>query len=1404
MTTAHRLTLASVAVLAVLALTSAPALANSSRTFSHTIGSGPGEGAGELSLVAPRLEFTTRGGGPSEEYKGRSSGVAVDALTHDVYVADTGSNRVDEFEAGGAFVRAWGWGVADGAAELQTCGPDAFPATIICQKGLSGSGMGELNAPSVIAVDNSGGASEGDVYVGAGQGVEATNEEQWIEIVGATGGTFKLVFEDPKGETAETEAIEYVPGSVGGEELEGKVLIALSKAVESIDPGGSVQVIYPIPSNGLRVLFGGNLKETDIPKLKAKTEGLAGTGAEAKVYVSIEGAHFVPEAIDKFNANGELVKGWGDHENGKGESEPDGELDGVLAEHGPFEPADGVAVDAGGRLWVDAGAHAFKFSEAGAPVETVPAAAGYPHGLGVALDSADDLYSISNSGESNVGCDDSPVASVSGSFFSGVAVDAPAGEVFVDTSGSSIERLPASCSSIEEERLGEAQLKAGGGAGLAVDSSVETAASSGAVYVADTSTDQLDVFGVTLDVFSDQASEVNATAVRLNGEVNPVGSAVSECYFEYATSGEYSEGDTYGQSAPCEPDAEGIGSGTSRVAVHANVKGLLGGTAYHFRLVVKKGETTVPGDDGQFTTSTVPVVAGAEAVGLTLASLEAGVSGELRATVNPEGLQVERCRFEYGPSAAYGEAVNCEPSANVVGSGSEPVAVSAHLSGLAPNTTYHWRLYVKDRDGEALETDHTLVYPMTSVELPDRRAYEMVTPPRKNGALIDDVFGGAPLDIARSGQRLIAPSIQCFDESPACTGARQVTGDPSEFTRSDEAGQCEPQAPPCWVTTPPAPPATLFSENTYRAWSAEAGTALFSVPIAAGEDEWLTRSVAGSFQRIGPRIDTTVENRETETATADLSRVVWENDHNETGETTHAIYEIYTGGGDTQPFRVDVDDEGKPLGCEAHLGAGTSNVWNAVSADGRTVYFSCGSALFARVDGETPAARTVQIAPGAGRFEGASEDGSRVFFIEGGALYESECPRSTGGKACAESSAAEEQERRKSIDVSAAQGAGPVPGGPRVQGVVATSADGSHVYFVAQGVLTKMANRQGQSAHPGHENLYLYERDAQYPEGRLAFIASLPGSDHPNWEPQEHQADVTPDGRFLVLSSHGDLTPGDHAGGAQIFRYDAQTEQLLRISIGADGYDDDGNAGSGEAWIARGFDGDGADAGPARGDPTMSDDGARIFFTSPVALTPHALDDVPSGSGQYAQNVYEWEQEGAGTCPEGQSAGCVYLISAPDTASAVISACRSGSAVCLLGTDATGNDVFFTTADRLVPKDTDTQVDIYDARVCEPEHGNPCITEPLPALPPCDGENCHGIPEPTPSLLAPGTASFDGEGNVAGGSSSAPPPKKVTKKTTKCKHGFVRKKIKKKEQCVKVKSDKRAKKSAHTNRRAHR
>jgi hypothetical protein len=173
----------------------------------------------------------------------------------------------------------------------------------------------------------------------------------------------------------------------------------------------------------------------------------------------------------------------------------------------------------------------------------------------------------------------------------------------------------------------------------------------------------------------------------------------------------------------------------------------------------------------------------------------------------------------------------------------------------------------------------------------------------------------------------------------------------------------------------------------------------------------------------------------------------------------------------------------------------------------------------------------------------------------------------------------------------------------------------------------------------------------------------------------------------------------------------------------------------------------------------MSDDGSSVFFMSAIGLTPHALDSVRigtdnQGNPEYAQNVYEWH------------AGQVSLISdGRDTANPIsVSGCPVlHSAVCLFGTDQSGQNVFFTTAGQLVPQDTDTQVDFYDARV---GGGFPFTPPPEP----CNGDNCKPPPSGTPPDDPRGSGTASGPGNQSPVHGSATTKKKCKKgkKGRKC------------------------------------
>ncbi len=1274
------------ALLAILAsVLPSSASAAQAHVFSTTIGSGPGSAAGQLSLV----------GGSSGS---AGSGVAVDGESGDVFVADTANNRVDVFDpskpVSEQFVRAWGWGVLDGKAELETC-------TSSCQAGIAGSEPGELAGPTFIAVDNSAGASKGDVYV-AGPGVH----------------------------------------------------------LES-------------PNN----------------------------------------------LITKFDAEGHLLESWG----------AKGQLNGpagVPADQ--FGQVAGIAVsNETGGLWVRVdgtlnapNAHIYKFDQAGGFLPPSIEVTGYsPQGL--AVDDAGELF-FSVDAERIDRRPGGTVYQAPGVTITGLAADPFTGDLYVDEAGSSILDVSPQC----EPSLGGCRPTQVFGVGHLSEAAGLTAEPrSGTIYVADAAADRLAVFTVSLEANVHAADEVKATSATLHGEVNPEGVAVTSCSFQYGPSR------SYGQGVPCL-NASGVQVGTaadpitgsSLVALHADVQGLAAGTVYHFRLHAAGAGGDVHSED-EATPSTLPAALIEEN---SSSEVTAG-SALLSAKVNPEGLPLSGCEFQYGTTLAYGTSVPCEQSLAAIGSGTTGVPVSVRLAGLTGETTYHWRLVLSDANLTTTGLDNTFIFfppgpervggacpnealrgesvvnPKTglalSSELPDCRSYEMVTPPAKNGALIAVLLLSKPEVLAESGERVIGSTVQCFNDAQSCSGFREIAGALYEFART----------PGGWAARSLGPPASAYAGATAWSFSADADTVLYGVPDAAGSEQFTARQPDGTLQAIGP-----VSGPEQPGAlygrfvsTSDLSHLVYASQNGAMwsfdgiGPAGKSAYE-YVGAGNTQPLLLGVSGGAGSndliSACGTSIGNENGTSYGVISADGRTVFFTaakCGGGtgvnvghvvpaaeLYERVDqshtvlvsapapaGEGCAAACAAQPAADAAFQAASADGSRVFFTStqqltdsasedahpgdsavsgcldtvgaGGCnLYESECPGHCENAA-----------ERRLLDVSGGDSSGL---GPEVQGVVAISSDGSHVYFVAKGVLTANANQAGAKPLEGADNLYVYAG------GQAAFIATLPASDEKNWNEGAVRANVTPDGRYLVFASHAALTAdATRVGGlgpAQVYRYDAQSGVLARVSIGLDGFNDDGNAGVGDAQILPSQEGFRAQSAPGRLDPTMSHDGSRVFFESPVGLTPNALNDVPVNprgqSKDLAQNIYEWTAPGAPGCSE--AAGCVSLISDGRDASEGDGNGRTESAVELKGVDATGSNVVFTTTDPLVRQDTDTQSDFYDARV---DGGFPAPTTP----PLCEtGDTCH---EPTtPPETEPPLASqiFTGPGNLTPAITPPPPPQTKT------------------------------------------
>jgi hypothetical protein len=217
----------------------------------------------------------------------------------------------------------------------------------------------------------------------------------------------------------------------------------------------------------------------------------------------------------------------------------------------------------------------------------------------------------------------------------------------------------------------------------------------GSVYVTDLIFRQVSsavvwVFGQIADPVAAASPAINTTqtTTTLNGTVNPGGDTIQDCRFEYGPT------TSYGESAQC---SEYPGFGADPVAVEADISGLDPDTTYHYRVVATNGAGTAESADEEFTT-----LVAKPGVSTGGAASVSGSSATISGSVDPLGKPVESCRFEYGPTAAYGSQVPCPTDP---GSGSGPVSESLVLSGLAPNMAYHYRLVAANEGGTSEGAD---------------------------------------------------------------------------------------------------------------------------------------------------------------------------------------------------------------------------------------------------------------------------------------------------------------------------------------------------------------------------------------------------------------------------------------------------------------------------------------------------------------------------------------------------------------------------------------------------------------------------------------------------------------------------------------------------------------------------
>jgi hypothetical protein len=182
------------------------------------------------------------------------------------------------------------------------------------------------------------------------------------------------------------------------------------------------------------------------------------------------------------------------------------------------------------------------------------------------------------------------------------------------------------------------------------------------------------------------ATERTETAALLTGTVDPNGLSTTY-YYQYGESAEYSK------TTP----AHQAGAGSVAVQAPAELDDLVPSTVYHYRLVAVNEDGATYGEDRQFTTDPEPSPVVATGATSAITTEAANISG----IVDPQGLATTYA-FEIGTDTNYGAEIFGTAS---LGNGNE--TVEAHLGGLQPNTTYHYRLIATNEAGTTYGVDQT-------------------------------------------------------------------------------------------------------------------------------------------------------------------------------------------------------------------------------------------------------------------------------------------------------------------------------------------------------------------------------------------------------------------------------------------------------------------------------------------------------------------------------------------------------------------------------------------------------------------------------------------------------------------------------------------------------------------------
>jgi hypothetical protein len=316
--------------------------------------------------------------------------------------------------------------------------------------------------------------------------------------------------------------------------------------------------------------------------------------------------------------------------------------------------------------------------------------------------------------------------------------------------------------------------------------------------------------------------------------------------------------------------------------------------------------------------------------------------------------------------------------------------------------------------------------------------------------------------------------------------------------------------------------------------------------------------------------------------------------------------------------------------------------------------------------------------------------------------------------------------------------------------IVNVSEDGSHVYFVSKSLI----DGEGEAGEPnlgvwtkaGGARFIATVAEADVTSGGYNQTASINtwalaiSSREPNYDKGRAMSHTrsTPDGTVFAFESTAQLTGFDNIEASaadcgtadseshpipgqpcdEVYRYDAESEELTCVSCGPGNGPATGNA---RLQTSNSF---GIGTGVGEVEPAtlnspvevLTNDGNTLFFESTEGLVPQ--------DGNETKDVYRWKKgEGVALISTGQGSGESALY----------------------GVTPNGSDVIFGTREKLLPQDENgSTVRLYDARV---DGGFPPPEETVTE--PCSGDACQGAASAGPEAPNVASSSLSGQGNVA-------------------------------------------------------